>query len=116
MSPFALFNLHMQVTILYWDAHTVVTLRLMGMSGAIAAHPGENQRMMDEKPQAWMESYIAGAQAAFAGKTPDVVMNASLLLVCFAFCCPSSIPFPALAPIVPFCLGQVVLCTGQCCN
>ena len=76
MNPFAMLNLQTQMTELMLDTQTVMTLRLMGMSGAIPARRGENNRMVAEKAPAMADAYAAGAKAAMAGNTPDQIMSA----------------------------------------
>tara|TARA_R110000787_G_scaffold63708_2_gene144412 strand:+ start:935 stop:1219 length:285 start_codon:yes stop_codon:yes gene_type:complete len=76
MNPFAMLNLQTQMTELMLDTQTVMTLRLMGMGGAIPARRGENNRMVAEKAPAMADAYAAGAKAAMAGNTPDQIMSA----------------------------------------
>ena len=78
MNPLAFFSLQTQVTELMVDTQTVMTLRLMGMSGAIPARHGENDRMVAEKGPAMADAYAAGAKAMMAGSTPDQVMSAAM--------------------------------------
>ncbi len=78
MNPFTFFNLQSQMTELMVNTQTVMTLRLMGMSGAIPARRGENDRMVSEKAPAMVDAYAAGAKAMMAGKTPDQIMSAAM--------------------------------------
>ena len=78
MNPFAMMNLQSEMTSLILDTHTVMTLRLMGMSGAIPAEQDENNRMVAEKGPAMADAYAAGAKAAMAGSTPDQIMSAAM--------------------------------------
>jgi hypothetical protein len=78
MNPFAMLNLQAQMTTLMMDTQTVMALRLMGMSGAIPAKKGENDRMISEKGPAIVDAYAAGAKAMMAGSTPDQVMSAAM--------------------------------------
>jgi len=76
MNPLALLSLQSQMTTLMLDTQTVMALRLMGMSGAIPARRGENNRMVAEKAPAMVDAYTAGAKAAMAGRTPDQIISA----------------------------------------
>lgn len=78
MTPKALMSLNMDLISLVSGAQTVVALRLMGMSGAIKTPKGENNRMLSEKGPALFDSYVAGAEAALAGKRPDQIMSAAI--------------------------------------
>ena len=78
MNPFAMMNLNMQMTSMMCEAQTVMGLRIMGMSGAIATPKGENDRMMNEKPAAMIDAFAAGTKAALAGKAPEEIMSAAI--------------------------------------
>ena len=78
MNPFALLNLQAQMTSLVMDTHAVMTLRLMGMSGAIPARRGENNRMVAEKAPAMAKAYAAASKAAIEGNTPDKIISAAM--------------------------------------
>ncbi|MGC1497170.1 MAG: antifreeze protein [Sulfitobacter sp.] len=70
-------KLQNQMTSLMLDTQTVMTLRLMGVSGAIPARRGEND-MVAEKAPAMVDAFTAGAKAAMAGNTPDQIMSAAI--------------------------------------
>ena len=78
MNPFALMTLNLQMTSLICEAQTVATLRVMGMSGAIPALEGENDRMISEKPTAMIDAFAAGTRAALDGQSPDKIMTAAM--------------------------------------
>lgn len=78
MNPLALLSLQSQMTELMLNTQTVMTLRLLGMSGAIPAPRGENDRMVAEKAPAMAKAYAAGAKAAMSGSTPDQIMSAAM--------------------------------------
>ncbi len=76
MNTFAYLTLQTQAARLMFDTHTVMALRLMGMSGAIPARADENYVMMAEKGPAMLKALAAGNAALMAGKSPDRVMSA----------------------------------------
>jgi len=78
MNPFAFFTLQTQMSQLMMDTQAVMSLRIMGMSGAIPARKGENDRMIAEKGPALADAYAAGAKAMMAGNTPDQIMRAAM--------------------------------------
>ena len=78
MNPLALLSLQSQLTELMLNTHTVMTLRLLGMSGAIPAPHGENDRMLAEKAPAMAKAYAAGTKAAMSGSTLDQIMSATM--------------------------------------
>ncbi|SDG91924.1 antifreeze protein [Sulfitobacter delicatus] len=78
MTPFTFFALQSQFAALAVETQIVMSLRLMAMAGALPARPGENNRMISEKGPAMTKAFSAGTQAAFAGKAPEQIINASL--------------------------------------
>lgn len=60
------------------EAQTTITLRLLGMAGLWPVSRTEGQRMLTEKPGAFVESAGAAITAAMTGKRPDQVMAAAL--------------------------------------
>ncbi|MCL3881089.1 antifreeze protein [Marivita sp. GX14005] len=60
------------------NAQTVITLRLLGMSGAIPARRGENARMVSEKQKALIDAWGAGAKAALSGRPAHDIVAASI--------------------------------------
>lgn len=81
MFPNDLFSLQLKMTILMVETQTVMALRLMGMSGAIPAKHGENERMVDEKGPAMAKAFAAGTKAMMQGKRPDQIMSAAMVPV-----------------------------------
>jgi hypothetical protein len=73
-----MFALQIQMATLMVDTQTVMTLRMMGMAGAIPAHEGENDRMVDEKGPAMAKAMAAGTKAMMAGARPDQIMSAAM--------------------------------------
>lgn len=73
-----LFNLQLRLVTLMVEAQSVMSLRLMGMSGMIPAHRGENARMFHEKGTAMTNAYAAATQAMIAGGRPDQVLSAAI--------------------------------------
>ncbi len=78
MFPTDLFALQVRLATLALEAQSVIALRLMGMSGIIPAHRGENSRMVHEKGTALSKSMVAATRAMAAGHRPDQVMHAAL--------------------------------------
>lgn len=78
MFPNDLFSLQLKMTTLMVETQTVMALRLMGMSGAIPAKHGENERMVDEKGPAMAKAFAAGTKAMMQGKRPDQIMSAAM--------------------------------------
>ncbi|MDF3384381.1 MULTISPECIES: antifreeze protein [Sulfitobacter] len=78
MTPFALFALQSQIAALAVETQIVMSLRLLGMAGALPARPGESNRMVAEKGPAMVKAFTAGTQAMMLGKRPDQIMDASL--------------------------------------
>ncbi len=78
MFPSDLFSLHSKMTTLMVETQPVMTLRIMGMSGAIPAPHGENDRMMQEKGPAMAQAYAAATEAMLAGRRLDQIMTAAM--------------------------------------
>lgn len=78
MHPLNLFTFNLRILSMWMDTQTVMTLRLMGLSGAIPARRGETRRMVAEKGPAMGRAYAAGVQATMAGKRPDEIVDATL--------------------------------------
>lgn len=60
------------------EAQTVMTLRLMGMSGIWPVSAGENKRMFSEKASALVASQIGMTKAAMSLQNPQDVVAAGL--------------------------------------
>ncbi len=78
MTPFTLMSLWANAAALLTESHTVISLRLMAISGLIPQSPGENERMVAEKLPALTKSHAAAGQALMAGQRFDQVMEAAL--------------------------------------
>lgn len=78
MNPLAMMTLNFQMASLACEAQTVIALRMMGMSGVLPASPGENNRMIAEKPHAMIDAYAAGFKAALAGRSAEQVTRAAM--------------------------------------
>ncbi|GAA6174173.1 antifreeze protein [Sulfitobacter pacificus] len=78
MFPSDLFSLQLKMTTLMAETQTVMALRLLGMSGAIPAKKGENERMIDEKGPAMAKAYAAATKAMMEGRRPDQIMSAAM--------------------------------------
>jgi hypothetical protein len=74
-------TLNTQFTKLMTDTQAVITLRMMGMAGALPSEAGENERMISEKGPAFSQAVSDMTAAAMAGKRPDQVMAAGMSLL-----------------------------------
>lgn len=73
-----LLALQQRMTTLMVEAQSVVTLRMMGMSGLIPTPEGENLRMMEEKTEAMVQAFDAATQAIISGQSPNQIINAAI--------------------------------------
>jgi hypothetical protein len=78
MHAFDLFSLQLRLTTLMFEAQSVIALRMLGLSGFIPAHRGENFRMVQEKGPAMERAFAAATKAMWAGKRPDEVLSAAM--------------------------------------
>ena len=78
MTPEQMLKLHGSFTALMMDTHAVMSLRVMGMVGAIPADADENTRMVNEKGPAFAEAMTALTTAALSGYRPDQIMAAGM--------------------------------------
>lgn len=78
MTPQQFFAFNSAVTKLVTDTSTVMTLRMMGMAGALPAAADENDRMIAEKGPAFAQAMSDMTAAAIAGKRPDQIMSAGM--------------------------------------
>lgn len=60
------------------DTHSVITMRVMGMSGAWLVPASENVDMVAEKAPAMTEAMVSGMMTALRGHGPDRVMQAMI--------------------------------------
>jgi hypothetical protein len=60
------------------EAQTVIALRTLGMMGLWNTKPSENQRMVDEKTDAFAKSALATASAIARGARPDQIAMAGM--------------------------------------
>lgn len=58
------------------DTHVVVTMRMLGLTGAWSVPKDENTAMIAEKAPAFTEAVVAGTLAAISGKGANSVMSA----------------------------------------
>lgn len=72
------FALQMRMATLMFDAQSVMTLRMMGMTGMIPTPEGENLRMMEEKGPAMAQAIDAATQAIMAGQSPNQILHAAI--------------------------------------
>lgn len=78
MSPSALWNLSLDVSLLGWHTQTVMTLRTLGMFGVWPVSDDENERMWTEKPAAFTDAYWSAVSAMARHASPDEVMRAAM--------------------------------------
>lgn len=77
-TPIQTWQAGMELATMLAEAQMVVTLRVLGQFGLWAVTPGENERMVKEKPEAFMKSANAAIAAVHAGKRPDQVLSAAV--------------------------------------
>jgi hypothetical protein len=73
-----LWRLQMTFLSLAAEAQTVIGLRTLGMMGLWKTGPGENERMVAEKTEAFAKSAVAAAGAIAKGARPDQIAMAGL--------------------------------------
>ena len=73
-----LIRLSMQSGMMLAEANMVIAMRIWGMAGMWKTHPGETDRMVQEKSAAAMASGAAMAKAMVAGKSAAAVALAGL--------------------------------------
>lgn len=78
MSPFNFLAAQTRFATFVIETQTVMALRLMGLSGALPARPGETERMFSEKPMAFFDAQTAGLKAMISGKSPDQIFDAAM--------------------------------------
>lgn len=78
MTPEQFFAFNTAATKLVTDTQAVMTLRMMGIAGALPAAPDENDRMVAEKGPAFAQAMSDMTAAAFAGQRPDQIMAAGM--------------------------------------
>ena len=76
--PGELMSLSLEMVHLVSETQTVMTMRLLGMSGMWNVKPTESTRMVAEKPAAFARSAEAAMKAAFTGARPDQVVAAAV--------------------------------------
>ncbi|MGS4943849.1 antifreeze protein [Meridianimarinicoccus sp. RP-17] len=77
-APMEAWRSGLQLATMLSEAQMVVTYRLLGQMGLWATAPGETARMIREKPVAFVQSAVAAATAAQAGKRPDQILAAAV--------------------------------------
>lgn len=78
MTPQEMINLQNSFATLMMDTYAVVSLRIMGMVGAIPSQTNENTRMLNEKAPAFAEAMTALTNAALSGYRADQIMAAGI--------------------------------------
>lgn len=78
MTPEQMMKLNASFTTMIMDTHAVMSLRVMGMMGAIPADDDENTRMVSEKAPVFAEAMHALTNAALSGYRPDQIMAAGM--------------------------------------
>ena len=77
-TPADMFGAWMNMSMLMVETASVMTMQMMGMAGLWSGTKSENDRMVSEKPAAFLDSATAASVATMTGKRPDEVMNAAL--------------------------------------
>ena len=78
MNPMTLIGLNANFVTLMLETQAVMTLRILGMAGALPQRQGENTRMFEEKGPAMFSAYTAATKAAMAGQSPDRIFEAAM--------------------------------------
>lgn len=78
MNPLTIMTLNTQLASLILDTQAVMSLRILGMAGALPQSRGEKSRMVNEKAPAMVKAFEAAAKAAMAGGRPDQIMAAAM--------------------------------------
>lgn len=78
MTPVQYFTLQNRMTRLWAETNTVMTLRIMGMTGVVPSRWDENERMVSEKLPAMLRSAEAVQRAVMKGKRVDQIMTAAI--------------------------------------
>lgn len=78
MTPEQMMKLNASFTNLMMDTHAVMSLRMMGMIGAVPADADENTKIVAEKAPAFAEAIQALTRAALSGYRPDQIMAAGI--------------------------------------
>jgi hypothetical protein len=60
------------------DAHSVVMMRVLGMSGVWSVPHGESHAMVTEKVPAFTQAMVAGTISALSGHQPEQVGHAAI--------------------------------------
>lgn len=78
MTPQQILKLNAAYMKLMIDTQMVMTLRVLGIAGAIRSAPDENERMIAEKGPAFTEAMTALTTAALSGSRPDQIIAAGM--------------------------------------
>ncbi len=78
-TPFDIWRAGFEVARLGVEAHAVICMRTLGMTGAWNTPFDETWRMWREKPDAFVVAMGRGAEAILQGKTPERVMSEVLV-------------------------------------
>ena len=78
MTPEQMMKLNASVSTLMMDSQAVMSLRMMGMMGAIPTDNDEATKMVSEKAPAFAEAMTALTQAALSGYRPDQIIAAGM--------------------------------------
>lgn len=78
MNPLQLLAFQGRMAQFMYDTQVVMTMRVLGMTGAVPAAANENSRMVSEKGPAFAKAMNAAVQATLEGKRPDQIMDAGI--------------------------------------
>ena len=81
MQVFDIFSLQLRLSTLMIETQSVMTLRILGISGVVPTPVGENFRMVEEKGPAMTAAFVAATNAMWAGARPDQIMSAAMVPV-----------------------------------
>ena len=76
--PFAHYANAMQMTYMMLEAHSVITMRVLGMAGMWSVTPAEDARMVSEKTAAMVRSSSNAGRAMLRGASLDEITAAAI--------------------------------------
>lgn len=72
------FDNAIELSMMMFEAQSVIQMRLMGMAGLWSVGPQENSRMVTEKMEAIIKSTTDAGQATLRGGSPDEIAAAAI--------------------------------------
>lgn len=77
-SPVQMMTLSFRLGFMLAEAQMVIGMRMLGMAGMWRVTPGENARMVSEKPSTAQDATPAATSAAPQGRSPAVIADHAL--------------------------------------